>query len=365
MIIIYILLSILIVLNILFYIYLNNKINKKVDKLSNISLKVKDVKITKTDDKNYISVKDYNAVGDGIADDTKAIQLAHNTLSENGGGTLYFPNGKYMITDTINIYTENVIKVLGNVSSVIFINSSVPKNVFNIGSKTAVSNNIIFENIKVGGSIGSGANKNGNTAFNVINRIIPIFNRCQVTNNYIGLYLETSYAPTITGCFFQNCLGSGIFVTDNSVNGMVVRDCNIYACGSKESEGAGIALNVNPNVLGEAVLIQGCKIESNYTGILAGNITSLNISNNYIEESQIANIFFNRVNHSVNISSNWLGTYQAGGSPQTFTISNVDGLTFIGNTLYDSKLVWGNNVNKDNIFVTNNFKYGNSSISQL
>lgn len=41
----------------------------------------------------YISVKDFGAVGDGVTDDTDAIQAAADV-----GGTIYFPNGTYEIT---------------------------------------------------------------------------------------------------------------------------------------------------------------------------------------------------------------------------------------------------------------------------
>lgn len=47
-------------------------------------------------------VKDLGAVGDGVADDTIAIQNALNYLNTYGG-TLYFPAGKYRITSALSI----------------------------------------------------------------------------------------------------------------------------------------------------------------------------------------------------------------------------------------------------------------------
>jgi hypothetical protein len=44
------------------------------------------------------NVKDNNAVGDGIADDTSAIQATINLAATNGGGTVYFPPGTYKVT---------------------------------------------------------------------------------------------------------------------------------------------------------------------------------------------------------------------------------------------------------------------------
>jgi len=42
------------------------------------------------------SVKDYGAKGDGLVDDSDAILTAINAATA-GGGTVYFPAGKYLI----------------------------------------------------------------------------------------------------------------------------------------------------------------------------------------------------------------------------------------------------------------------------
>jgi hypothetical protein len=50
----------------------------------------------------YINVLDYGAVGNGVADDTVAIQAAVNAAV--GNQLVFFPAGVYKITDTINLY---------------------------------------------------------------------------------------------------------------------------------------------------------------------------------------------------------------------------------------------------------------------
>lgn len=47
-----------------------------------------------------ISVKNYGAVGDGVTDDTAAIQSANNTAAAQGVA-LYFPQGTYAVTKTL------------------------------------------------------------------------------------------------------------------------------------------------------------------------------------------------------------------------------------------------------------------------
>jgi len=46
---------------------------------------------------SFVNVKNYGAVGDGVANDTAAIQAAINAVS-SAGRTIYFPSGTYLVT---------------------------------------------------------------------------------------------------------------------------------------------------------------------------------------------------------------------------------------------------------------------------
>ena len=54
------------------------------------------------------NVKDFGARGDGVTDDTVAIQTAINTVGAAGGGTILFPRGNYKITDTLFIRYNSI-----------------------------------------------------------------------------------------------------------------------------------------------------------------------------------------------------------------------------------------------------------------
>jgi len=49
------------------------------------------------------NVRDFGATGKGTVDDTDAVKAAIEAIRENGGGVLYFPRGRYQLTDPIDI----------------------------------------------------------------------------------------------------------------------------------------------------------------------------------------------------------------------------------------------------------------------
>lgn len=48
-------------------------------------------------DDGWFNVKDYGATGDGVADDTAEIQAAIDACTAAGGGTVWFPEGEYLV----------------------------------------------------------------------------------------------------------------------------------------------------------------------------------------------------------------------------------------------------------------------------
>lgn len=58
-----------------------------------------------------VSVKDFGAVGNGVADDTAAIQAAINYVGSKSGGTILLPAGSYRITSTLSCLYPNILFV--------------------------------------------------------------------------------------------------------------------------------------------------------------------------------------------------------------------------------------------------------------
>lgn len=70
-----------------------------------------------------VSVKDFGAVGDGVADDTVAIQAAITSLLATGG-TVYFPAGEYKTDDGITLVSDLTLQ--GETGTILKPSDSVP-----------------------------------------------------------------------------------------------------------------------------------------------------------------------------------------------------------------------------------------------
>jgi hypothetical protein len=65
--------------------------------------------------RQYISVKDFGAVGNSSTDDTAAIQLALNYAGSVNGCTVYFPDGIYKVTDVLLIKNNTTLEFAGSI----------------------------------------------------------------------------------------------------------------------------------------------------------------------------------------------------------------------------------------------------------
>lgn len=81
-------------------------------------------KVFAFDDNYVISVKDYGAIGDGVNNDTEAINTAINSCDVDKECTVLFPNGNYLVNNSIIISKSNV-RLLGEKNSTI----SFPENI--------------------------------------------------------------------------------------------------------------------------------------------------------------------------------------------------------------------------------------------
>ena len=138
-----------------------------------------------------ISVKDFGAIGDGIADDHAAIQAGISALGTLGGGTLIFPCGTYSLSGSlVHIGYSNV--VLDGLGC-----ATIHQTVNNVGGILAASDGTNFvqvHDVRVTGltftGVADGSGTNVSVGFNVETPTGAVYSRG--VNGAYNIHVEKS-----------------------------------------------------------------------------------------------------------------------------------------------------------------------------
>lgn len=254
-----------------------------------------------------VSVKDFGAVGDGVADDTAAIQAAidyahslsigsistpYDTIRK-GGVTVFAPRGEYKTTRTIELKENVMLKGAGRFSTVI-------KSSYNgtiIRNKTPIYYDAFGMGIKdlcVHGD---------RTKANQIG--IALLRDWQGTYNNVSVVECGSHGWRLYQCIstqFHNvealsCGGRGFYVTDGintwespSPSNLPTNNLDIYGIHTYGCDGAGIYLGR----IGTGIGVMGCQFfggssEYNYKSSAAGTGYNVEIVDT---ASPVPNVFY-------------------------------------------------------------------------
>jgi Pectate lyase superfamily protein len=131
-----------------------------------------------------VSVKEYGAKGDGVSDDTTAIQNAINDVNIKGGGIVYFPTGTYMISSTLIIPSNKItLQGLNNAGTI-------------IKAKIAMTNMV-----------------------SITNQLRVSIRDIQINGNNlasVGIYAQNTGMLWMDNVVVQKCTDKGIFLDDNT-----------------------------------------------------------------------------------------------------------------------------------------------------
>lgn len=264
-----------------------------------------------------VSVKDFGAVGDGVTDDTAAIQAALNYVNSVGGGVVYLPPGRYRKADTsatLVIYSNTTLKGAGD-GSVMFFDDRPENPVVSYFLEANAVSNIAFSDFRIEGTIltylvatnakqlltGNGIDglKMSGVTIYGCRAFATAFTKVK-NASFVGNHLEYvlrdgircthSYNVTVTGNTFKRVSDNPVALHSKddfaemvssgfTVTGNVFEECDtVSVLGAK-------SLNVTGNTfrrsLSQAVYvgIPGATFEEGNTTML-----SINISNNVIND---------------------------------------------------------------------------------
>ena len=168
-----------------------------------------------------VSVKDFGAVGDGVTDDTAAIQLAFTHARTCTNPAVYFPTGTYLVVSSTSLYNlSNGMEVYGDGMDATIIKWNA----------VYISGSIALFNGPASGTIDSATIRDlairGNhdtSGYSQVPAYPILIYRCNDLKIYrvkvtysrvMGIVSRTCFAVDIDGCVVQYCGRDGINTSD-------------------------------------------------------------------------------------------------------------------------------------------------------
>lgn len=204
----------------------------------------------------YVDVKQFGAVGDGVSDDAPAIQRA---LDETRG-VVFFPPGDYRLESGLTVRLDQRKHTAIRSGSARLLNQSSDPALHIIGTQT-----------------GSAAPDELTEAVGA-SELMPTVCDLEIVGGSggDGIRLEQTYKAVISRVTIRDCV-HGIHIPNHNRN-IIISDCHLY-----RNYGIGVFLD---NVNLHQINIHGCHIQYNYRGgikIVEGNVRNVQIVGNDIE----------------------------------------------------------------------------------
>ena len=196
----------------------------------------------------YVSVKDFGAVGDGVTDDSTAIQAA---LTAGAGRAVYFPGGTYLISATLTVPADTM--VTGDGYGSVVYQDTRERNVFSL------NNNCTVQHLRLRGD----GVTSGGASFQLNNGISAVSKRnIKVLNCFLhafesnGIYIDDCENLEIIGNYIWDnaySVGSGSDIVLYGVTGGTARIIiSKNFCFSNNSQGIYVdAIGVDTDILVE------------------------------------------------------------------------------------------------------------------
>lgn len=263
-----------------------------------------------------VSVADFGAVGDGVTDDTVAIQNAFDSISTDGGtvsfvnGKTYMINGQYLPIQTLfgGVKPSSNTTIEGNNATLkVITNNYTGYCVLNIAS----CDGITINNLNIQGDVSTHTGVTGEFGHGIIianSTNVRLYNVSSndcwgdglLVSNYTG---TTSANVEAYNCLFNNNRRQGMSVV-NLTNGVFV-GCSFNNTGRTLATSPASGVDLEPDFAGAVasnISFISCNFYNNQShGLIGGS------SVNVVENIKLVSCYFN-LNGASAITANSVGT---------------------------------------------------------
>lgn len=234
----------------------------------------------------FVSVKDFGAIGDGVTDDTAAIQAAIDSKATNKGVKVIFPKGIYKVTSSLDIQNSFSVALVGESPANTFQGNSSAQIKWTSGAGTGpvinaagaraceIANLSFYASLDAyDGSMIDLSNGASNPSGIWIHDCV-FFGDTASSSIAQMINLSTALETTIERCFFRYGVYQ-IKCANASINSAYIRDCwfqeaTTAAIGLQNANGMKIDSNVFETIDIGAIKatgsVQGLVFSGNWTG---------------------------------------------------------------------------------------------------
>jgi hypothetical protein len=171
----------------------------------------------------------YNAVGDGVTDDTTALQNCILDASSSGE-TVWMPAGNYVITGLIYLPSNTTIQGAGMWYTTLLGNASL----YNTSNKRVTiggeGNNIHISDFAIVGRLTYRNDNEPNDGIGYSFGTNSTISRIWVTHTKTGIWLENANGLVIDSCRIRNTVADGINL-NTGMRGTIVTNCSTRSTG--------------------------------------------------------------------------------------------------------------------------------------